>query len=287
MVLASCIGPDPDVAPAPTFVLDDAHAGTHRAEEELVWPDALGHHLHLEGRAGLNTPDLEPDRLACLIVERADGIERPTVGGDDLVTDQQARALGRATMVDGSEEYPPLQRTRHHADSCVSHLSFREELLQARGKLVAGEDIEQLVVGELARQIVLGMGGTQVVQHRVERCGDLLARGIRWQGRSVRGAGLGPDPLDDPSIVEVLGNEAGDLLDERRSGGKGIDLAEGAAGEPQHAERQDHHQEDGMAQPSERSHGDTPRWLTARSRWVIATCRYARSSGGVDLCEPH
>jgi hypothetical protein len=97
-------------------------------------------------------------------------------------------------------------------------LPFRKEGSQARGELVASEDVEQLVIGELARQVVLGMGGTQVVEHRVERCGDLLARGIRRQGRSVRGAGLGPDPLHGLSIVEVLADEARDLLDERRSG---------------------------------------------------------------------
>ena len=108
MILASCIGPNPDVAPPPTFALDDAHACAHGAQEELVRLDAPGHDLHREGRAGLDAPDLEADRHARLVVERVDRIERLTVGGDDLVADQQARALGRAAMVDGSEEYPPL-----------------------------------------------------------------------------------------------------------------------------------------------------------------------------------
>ena len=107
--------------------------------------------------------------------------------------------------------------------------SFRRRGLE----LVAREDVEQLVIGELARQVVLGMGGAQLVEHGVERCGDLLARGIRRQGRSVRGAGLGPDPLDDSSIVEVLADEARDLLDERRSRARSIDLGGGANVQPQ------------------------------------------------------
>ena len=80
--------------------------------------------------------------------------------------------------------------------------------MQARGELVAGEDVEQLVVSELARRVVLGMGGAQLVEHSVERCPDLLARGISRQGRGVRGAGFGPNPLDGPSIVKVLADQA-------------------------------------------------------------------------------
>ena len=178
-----------------------------------------------------------PDRHARLVVERADRIERLAVGGDDLVTDQQARALGRAAMVDGGEEHPPLQRTRHHADGGVSDTPVGKQCSQARGELVAREDVEQLVIGELARQVVLGMGGAQLAEHGVERCGDLLARGISRQGRGVRRAGLGPDPLDGPSIVEVLADQGRDLLDGLRSGGKGVDLGGGAKVEPQHADR--------------------------------------------------
>ena len=105
------------------------------------------------------------------------------------------------------------------------------------------------------------MRGAQLVEHSIERCGDFLGRGIRRQGRSVRGAGLGPDPLHGPSIVEVLANQARDLLDKRWSRARSIYLGEGATLEAQHAECHNHHHEDGMAQRSERSHGRTPRWL--------------------------
>ena len=112
-------------------------------------------------------------------------------------------------------------------------LPFGKECSQARGELVAREDVEQLVIGELARRVVLGMRGAQLVEHSVERCGDFLGRGISRQGRRVCGAGLGPDPLDDRSIVEVLADEARDLLDERRSRARSIDLGGGANVQPQ------------------------------------------------------
>ena len=38
---------------------------------------------------------------------------------------------------------------------------------------VGREDLEQGVVGKLARQVVRGKGGAQLVEHDVERCGDL------------------------------------------------------------------------------------------------------------------
>ncbi|HEX6113150.1 MAG TPA: hypothetical protein VFZ10_12630 [Geminicoccaceae bacterium] len=50
------------------------------------------------------------------------------IRGDDLVADQQARTLDGAAVADGSEEHPPRERGRHHADAGVSHLPFGEEL---------------------------------------------------------------------------------------------------------------------------------------------------------------
>jgi hypothetical protein len=95
---------------------------------------------------------------------------------------------------------------------------------------------------------VLGVRGAQLVKHSVERCGDLLSRGISGQGGSVRSAGLSPDPLDGPSIVEVLANQARDLFDERRSGARGIDLGQDAKVQPQQGDRNDHEQDGRIAQ---------------------------------------
>jgi hypothetical protein len=153
-------------------------------------------------------------------------------------------------VVNRSEEYPPFEHPRHHADACVSDPPLGKEISQARGELVAREDVEQLVVGKLAWRVMLGMGGTQLVEHRVEGRGDLLARGISWQGRSVRGAGLGPHPLDGVSIVEVLPDQARHLLDERRSDGKGLDLGRDAKVQPQQGDGNDHRQDDRIAQTS-------------------------------------
>ena len=133
---------------------------------------------------------------------------------------------------------------------------------------------------------MLGVRGAQLVEHRVERCGDLLARGIRRQGRRVRRAGSGPDPLDGPSIVEVLADEARDLLDERRSGGgKGLDLGGGAKVEAQQAEQTTTARRMVRVRPRESSHGRTAsRVDDHRIRLVVPVDM--RLFGCFDLGEP-
>ena len=57
---------------------------------------------------------------------------------------------------------------------------------------VVREDLEQGVVSKLARQVVRSKGGAQLVEHGVERCGDLQRSWHQWQGHGVCHLWAGP-----------------------------------------------------------------------------------------------
>ena len=137
------------------------------------------------------------------------------------------------------------------------------------------------------------MGSAQLVEHAVEGCAISSARGIGRQGCRVRGTGLGPDPLDDPRVVEVLAHQARDLLDERRSRGTGLDhLDRCAKVQTQRAEHNDRRQDDGRGQASATMHGCTGSWpiaclsLAAHSLSICATFRMFRPRRATDQPPP-
>ena len=283
MVLTSGIGPDPNIAEAPASALDNLRARAQGIEKQLVRPDTLRYDHDREGRCLGNPAHLERYRLACLSCERGDRIERLAVGGDDLVADPEAGARGRAAVIDASEEHASLQGARHDTDPGVSDAAAGEQSPQTRCPFISSEDVEQLIVGELAWCVVPSVRRSKLSEHRVESRRNVAAGWIGWQGCAVHGTRLRPIPLDRISVVEMPAHEPPDFLDEDRRRAGSLDLSQGTKVQPPQADRDGHCKEDATAQVSASSHHRAGSRIDVSSGFDRFPGRYAPASRGFEL----
>ena len=112
---------------APPLRDDDARAVLEAAQKHLARLQVRGRDgdRHRGGAGG--APDRQRNLAADLAAKRADRLERPTVGGKNLVADQKSRVVrGRALDRAGDEQPALIVGLGEDADPRIDDLVVRE-----------------------------------------------------------------------------------------------------------------------------------------------------------------
>ena len=170
---------------------------------------------HDRRRAG-RAADLERNGRSDLAAKRVDRAERLIAGRHDLVAEQNASLMRRRALDHpGYERPPPIVAFGEHANTGIGDVSAREDPVQAAMLERAGENIGELVIGRIVRCVVMGVGGAELRQHRIDDGRRIFARasgcGLRAEARAL----VLPVEAVEMGVVEAVAHELPDLVEVR------------------------------------------------------------------------
>ena len=182
----------------------------------------------ISGPFGLPT-HLESDRLAGLIAERSDRLERRPVGGDELVAEQKPGLVRRQSGEHRTDEGLAVDLLGEHADAGIGDLVAGEIFRDLPAQLV-GEDVGELVIGRLVARVVVRVRGAELGQHGVDGGGAFRFRlGVLVVG-AVPVADCLPIEALQVTVVELVAHDAPGFVE-------GLRVLLGAAGGDGNARR--------------------------------------------------
>ena len=167
---------------------------------------------HRGGAGG--PPDRQRNLAADLAAKRADRLERPAIGRENLIADPEPGPVRRRPFDRPGDEQPALiVGLGEDPDPRIGDLAVRKDPTEPAVFERAGENVGELVIGRLVPRIVAGMGGVQRRQHRVDRGGEVGARPRSLSLRTILVAHRRPvDPVQ-PGIVEAIAHKLPDLIE--------------------------------------------------------------------------
>ena len=123
---------------------------------------------------------------------------------------------GRALDYPGYERAALAVGLGERPDPRIGHLAVREQPLEATMLERAGEDVGELIIGRILRRIVMGVGGAELRQHRIDRDRRFLARARGDRLRAVARLDRLPVEAVQARIVEAVAHQLPDLIEVRR-----------------------------------------------------------------------
>ena len=208
------IGPDMHIPDAGLVRGDDLCAVFKAAQEHFVRVKIGGRHAERDRRRAGRAPDLERHRRSHLAAKRVDGMERAIVRRYDLVAEKKAGLMRwRALDHPGEECAALVVGLGEHANSGIRNVPSRKHPLEPAMLERAGENVGELVIGRLLGRIVMGVGGAELGQHRIDDARRVLTgaggRRLRPETRAL----FLPVEAVEAGIVEAIAHELPDLVE--------------------------------------------------------------------------
>ena len=122
---------------------------------------------------------------------------------------------GRALDDPGYEDAALIVGLGEHANSWIGYLSPGEDPLEAAMLEREDENIGELVIGWILWRVVMGVGGAELRQHRVDDDRRVFPRARGCRVRAEADTLLLPVEAIEAGIVEAVAHQLPDLVEVR------------------------------------------------------------------------